>query len=51
MPVGVNTPLAARIVSGQPQPWSGISGLEKNDLTCDYSSFLNVCVAHMYSNV
>lgn len=43
--------LTARPGSFHPWPWTGISRLENNFLNWFYSSFLNVCMAHIYSNV
>lgn len=37
--------------SGHSQPWTGMSGLENNDLTCFYKSSLTVCIAHLCFNV
>lgn len=33
---------------GHPRPWTGISRLENHPLTCWYSSFIFVCIAHVY---
>lgn len=34
-----------------PETLNGHKWVEKNDLTCFNSSFLNVCIAHIYFNV
>lgn len=45
------TPWAAKRSSSHPWPWTGISRLENHSLTCFYSFFLNICIAHIYFNV